>query len=871
MSTATVTYDPRPLADAVSALAGQCDGARTRDDAGFNGTDAAFGRSLARVPAEAWGTEATAEAYAILRKYKKQLHNLGVDYEAIDAPPAEAGRGRDALRAVDLADGRFVIRFRYDPELVSAVKAVPGRSFDGASKCWTAPLSSAGALATWAERHKFLLTTSAAEVVAGAGPAVVPPTGTVELAGSFLVIRFDYDPKLVDSVRAIPGRSWDGGAKVWRVPTTSIRSVRAFAEANRLATTPEVDALPDVEVPGGTGLNVRLAGGKFVLSFPYDRDLIDRVRELPEAEWSRDLWGWCVPIEAALEVVTLVEQTTAVIEVSAVAALDQARAALAQVEASAAADADLEVPAVVGTGRSPSVALYPFQRAGVRYATAMAAGRCLIADEPGLGKTSQALVSAEMLDAFPLLVVPPASLKLNWLAELAMWLPHRRVAVVPSSGSKQADLYRMSRGGVGIIRGPGDLAARDLFGNRFDVVVVNYDSLGRYHDAIKGYGFAGLVADEVHYCKEGKAQRTKHLIEISESLAPTAARLLLTGTPVLNKGAELVTQIQIMGRLEEFGGAKKVKAAIKRDAIGFNRRLRATCFVRRKKIDVLTELPPKRYVTVAVEGDPDTMAEYRQAEANIVEYLAERARAAALEAGADDEEAREAAWKAAIKAEAAQHLVAIGALKKLAVKAKASAVDEWIANFLDTGKKLIIFGEHREIVSDLATRYAGGRKIQGGMDDSLKQRYKEEFQNTEDARVIVCNLKAGGVGHTLTAASDVMFVEHGWTPSDQDQPTDRAHRIGQRDSVTGWFMVTAGTIDEDILELIDRKRVVCDATTDGDYATLLDDPESRQEVERLIATGIDPAEAGRQVAEDVRKRSVLGDLLVRLTEKGMSQ
>lgn len=417
----------------------------------------------------------------------------------------------------------------------------------------------------------------------------------------------------------------------------------------------------------------------------------------------------------------------------------------------------------------------------------------MIADEMGLGKTVQALAVLAAADAFPAVVVCPASLKLNWHREANRWLPERTVQVV--SGTRP--------------KGWGDA----------DITVINYDVLGSWVDAMTTGGVlpAGLVFDESHYLKNGSTQRTRAAITLSDRMAPDAVRLCLSGTPFLNRPSEIVTQLRVLQRLGEFGGLTAFKERYNSGANlpELNRRLRASCYVRRRKADVLTDLPPKRWSTVVVEGDPTVMRTYREAEANIVRYLGEQARLMALEAGADDAEARRAAIAKQMRARAAEHLVAITHLKRLAAQAKLAAVNEWVAGFIGGGNKLVVFGYHEEIVGELANRYACGRRITGTTPMAERQEIVDGFQTIDSQQVIACSIRAAGVGLTLTAASDVLFVEQGWTPADMDQAADRCHRIGQQDSVTAWTMLTAGTIDEDIADLIARKRTVVGAATDG--------------------------------------------------------
>ena len=207
------------------------------------------------------------------------------------------------------------------------------------------------------------------------------------------------------------------------------------------------------------------------------------------------------------------------------------------------------------------------------------------------------------------------------------------------------------------------------------------------------------------------------------------------------------------------------------------------------------------------------MAEYKKAEDDIVEYLVQRAKEIALELGTSP---ASASVVARMKAEANEHLVRISVLRRLSARAKMESVIEFIESHKEVGLKVVVAAHHREIVDELANKF-GGLKIQGGMlvDDVelAKSRFQEE--TTEDAPVIVLSIQAAKTGHTLTASQDVLFVELPWTPADVDQTYSRCHRLGQKGSVTATYLLCEGTVDEEIYNLITRKRGVVDAATDG--------------------------------------------------------
>jgi SNF2 family DNA or RNA helicase len=304
--------------------------------------------------------------------------------------------------------------------------------------------------------------------------------------------------------------------------------------------------------------------------------------------------------------------------------------------------------------------------------------------------------------------------------------------------------------------------------------------------------------------------------------------LCLTGTPVTNRPNEYASQLEILGRLKDFGGLwgfYRRYCAAYQDNFGqwnitghshldeLNERLRGTCYIRRTKDQVLSELPPVMHSKLLVEGSSAAMKEYKKAETDILLYIAERARQLALEQG---KPSYGAAIHAMIKAEANEHLVRLSVLRKLAAKAKMEVVEEWINARIDNGKKVVVAAHHRDIVDELARKY-GNLRIQGGMSVEEVEESKRRFQteDVESAPVIVLSIQAAKTGHTLTAAEECLFVELPWTPADVDQTYSRLHRIGQKGSVTATYMLAAGTIDEDIYEIIQKKRSVVNAAVDG--------------------------------------------------------
>jgi len=423
--------------------------------------------------------------------------------------------------------------------------------------------------------------------------------------------------------------------------------------------------------------------------------------------------------------------------------------------------------------------LHPFQRAGVQYA--LERRRTYIADEQGLGKTVQALATLEADDAFPAVVVCPASMKLMWERESLKWLPWRSVEVL----SGRAD------------------ESWTVEASEAEIVVLNYDILEAHADRLISLAPQALVLDESHYVKNPQAGRTKAALELAAALPPDALRLALTGTPILNRAEELVTQLRVLDRLKEFGSGARLSRRFRKagsdDRLHWN--LRAIGYVRRTKAQVLPQLPAKRRDTVPLILANEQ--EYRQAETDIIAWL---------QALPLDFKTIDAKVAAALRSE---QLVRLNNLRQLAAAGKLPTALNWIEDFLASGERLVVFADHIAIQQAVRERFPGAAHIMGSDSAESRQRAIDDFQRPDGPQLIVCSLRAGSQGITLTRASNVAFMELDWTPARHDQAEDRLHRIGQEDSVTAWYLLAPNTIDESMAEVLERKRTLIDAVTDG--------------------------------------------------------
>jgi hypothetical protein len=457
---------------------------------------------------------------------------------------------------------------------------------------------------------------------------------------------------------------------------------------------------------------------------------------------------------------------------------EQAARAAGLVALSSATDAALG-PAASTMLANLGGELKPFQRAGVAYL--LEQRRAFLADEQGLGKTIEALATLEADGAYPAIVICPASLKLNWMREIARWLPGRGAQALSGMGGNNSPIPSA------------------------DITVVNYDILAARAETLAAMAPRALVLDESHYCKNAAAKRTQAVARLASSVPSEGLVLALTGTPVMNRPPELIAQLRILGRLGDFGSGAQFGRRFKGvDAhVRLHWHLRSRCFVRRLKADVLPQLPAKTRTVVPVELDNES--EYRLAETDVIAWLRSRPL---------DLSELDAKVAAALRAE---RLVRLNALKMLAARGKLHAALAWIHDFCSSGERLVVFARHREIQRAVVERFPHALHILGEDTHAARDASLEAFQaaDSSENQLIVCSIEVAGQGLTLTQASNVAFLELDWTPAKHDQAEDRCHRIGQQDAVNAWYLLAAGTIDETMATLLERKRAIIGAVTDG--------------------------------------------------------
>ena len=461
----------------------------------------------------------------------------------------------------------------------------------------------------------------------------------------------------------------------------------------------------------------------------------------------------------------------------------------------------------------PGLELMPHQR---RVVAAAANGHrtFLLADEPGLGKTAQALLAAEAADCFPLLAVVPNVVKTNWAREAALWTPRRTSTVIHGSG--------------------------ETIDGFADIVIVNYEVLDRHVGWIANHGFRGMVVDEAHFIKNKKSQRSQHVLQIADRIRERIARPLmmaLTGTPLINDIDDFRAIWQFLGWIDERKPTRMLMAKLEETGLtpldrGFHAAARKAVIdmgiVRRRKHDVAAEIPARRIADLPVELDAVSARSIREAERELAQRLLQRydSAVAAREEhsgvrteGIDEELVRRVAgWELAASGDSSTGENVFSMVRRIG-QAKAMLAADYTLQLAHSAGKVVFFAKHIDVM-DAAEQFFEQRgvryaSVRGDQTPTVRQRNIDAFVNDPEVAVVVCSLTAAGVGLNLQVASNVVLAELSWTNAEQTQAIDRVHRIGQTDPVTAWRIIAAQTIDARIAELIDSKASLAARALDG--------------------------------------------------------
>jgi SWI/SNF-related matrix-associated actin-dependent regulator 1 of chromatin subfamily A len=540
---------------------------------------------------------------------------------------------------------------------------------------------------------------------------------------------------------------------------------------------------------------VEKANGRFEFRGAYGDRLVPKAQRW---RWDPDARCWWTDrLERA---VPLLEYAKGAAEDEIAAFVADREHAEERAEASRATSADIDVPCPDG------LAYLPFQLAGIRYALTTRTGNALIADEMGLGKTIQALGVVNVDETIrTVLVICPHTVKLHWRRECKKWLVRPSIVLVWGAGMR-----------IVPVDGPEGTVV---------VHIANWDILSRRVDSFDALNADLVILDESQRMKNPNASRTRAALAIAED----AARVLcLTGTPVLNRPEELWTTVHLLDaahwpQREDFEreycrvfvdrwGHYKADGTSHLD--GLSDKLRGTIMVRRRKEDVLAELPQKR--RQVVELDPSnyqlTIAREARALGDARRNMADaRERLHAIDAARNREQYADAMRE--LSGVRMSEIAEISRARHETALAKVQDVIRFVGDCLEAEPKVVVFAHHRDVHAQISAglRTHGVVGILGGDKIEDREAAVGAFQHDPAVRVFVGSTTAAGIGITLTAARCVVFAELDWTPANMTQAEDRTHRIGQTGSVSVYHLVVDGSIDAMLASALVEKQAVIDA------------------------------------------------------------
>ena len=430
-------------------------------------------------------------------------------------------------------------------------------------------------------------------------------------------------------------------------------------------------------------------------------------------------------------------------------------------------------------------------------------GRALLADEQGLGKTIQALdfIAQHEQIATPGLIVCPAALKENWALEA-----YKHYGL-------ECDIAE------------GQMSPLDPIPHK--LLIINYDVLIHWQEYLSKIDWKTIIADECQRIKNHKAKSSRAFRRIAnrtDSDNPRVIKnkripfaLMLSGTPIENRPFEIWNPLSILNSKEwgtefEFGskycearwyrGEFQYKGADNLEELNY--RLRKNCLIRRRKAEVLKDLPDKRRQILPCKLSD--YPEYNHAAEDLVGWLLDQKKTAQAQRAARTES-----------------LVRIGYLLRLCAELKREIIYEMIDTHLETtDRKLVVFAWHRSVLEDLENRYKNSVSIHGKTPKRLRQANVDSFQKDDRVRLFFGQYKSAGAGITLTKASDSLMVEWWYVPGVLLQAEDRTHRIGQTNAALVTYLTAMDTVEEDLAGITQRKARQINAAIDGGKAEKFD-------------------------------------------------
>ena len=472
---------------------------------------------------------------------------------------------------------------------------------------------------------------------------------------------------------------------------------------------------------------------------------------------------------------------------------------LESLESSRASFSDIYVPS------PPGLNYFPYQKAAIKFASDRES--TLIADEPGLGKTLEVAGVINLNDKIKnVLIICPASIRINWKRELDKWLVRR---------------YN-----VGIVN-------RDYYPTTSDIVIINFDVVHKHHKTLVSKTWDLFVIDEVHFLKSKATRRSKYIFGSKRDGVEkirAEKKIFLSGTPIVNRPIELFPIINSLDPItwsDQWSYAKRY-CDLKHNGYGWDYtgssnldelqdRLRSSIMIRRLKKDVLLDLPPKfrQVIELPMDSSMSDLVNLELREWDAYEELVDSLWAALTlsKINEDEESYRDEIDKLSQQTKA--KFSEIAALRERVALLKVPYVIEHLRNF---EHKVVVFAHHKSVVKKIRESFPNETvEIVGDTKMDDRQKAVDLFQNDPSVRYFIGSIKSAGVGITLTAASHVVFAELDWVPGAVSQCEDRCHRITQKGNVLVQHMVLEGSLDAKIAKSLIAKQEVIDKALDVGY------------------------------------------------------
>lgn len=442
------------------------------------------------------------------------------------------------------------------------------------------------------------------------------------------------------------------------------------------------------------------------------------------------------------------------------------------------------------------------QQKGVEFL--LSTNRSILADEMGVGKTAQLITAAIQSNSQRIAVVTPLAVVDHWNREIDRWAPETVIIPLTKLGYYNSLLPQFT--------------------------VFNYDIIHKYGRAISEWADCFIV-DESHYVmnhgqlidvKSGKYKGVRRTAWVNLIATRVISRngivWLASGSPMPARPSQLISQLQVLNRLSQLGSWKDY---VTRYCNGHQQWITVRGGGRRKIWDITgatnlqelnQKLSPFMLRRTRAEVLPDILlmqpqiiyttlngyeVEYARAYDEIVNYVYDRYRE--LEG---DEEAR----IRAIKAEAGKHLVEFTNLRRILGEAKLNTGIEWIKEYAESGRQLVVFTHHRHIIETFAKEFPGNSQLYGGMTEENRRLHLEQFQNKQ-TQLLFANTLSAGIGINLANASDVLFMEYEWTVNSHRQALDRCARPPQTEPVASYWLTVDGTLDLELQSRISEQAV----------------------------------------------------------------